>query len=94
MPKEDEASIRTALNELQQPHIEEVDAFHEVERWRDQLLRDDYDLLDELVNRFVNVDRQHVRQLIRNARKEQKQNKPPKSARLLFKYLIDIQGDY
>jgi len=89
MPKE----IRTALNELQQPHIEEVDAFHEVERWRDQLLRDDYDLLDELVNRFVNVDRQHVRQLIRNARKEQKQNKPPKSAKLLFKYLTEVQSN-
>jgi len=93
MPKEDEASIRTALNELQQPHIEEVDAFHEVERWRDQLLHDDYDLLDELVNRFVNVDRQHVRQLIRNARKEQKQNKPPKSAKLLFKYLTEVQSN-
>ncbi|MBL1431854.1 MAG: DUF615 domain-containing protein, partial [Gammaproteobacteria bacterium] len=30
-------------------------------------------------------------QLIRNAKKEQESNKPPKSARLLFKYLSDCQ---
>jgi ribosome-associated protein len=93
MPKEDEASIRKALNNVQQPHRDEVKAFHEVEQWRDQLLQGDQVLLDGLVNKFVNVDRQYIRQLIRNAKKEQEQNKPLKSARLLFKYLTEIQGD-
>ena len=90
MVKEDEASIRSALYKLQQPNRDEVNAFREVEQWRDQLLRDDYDLLDELTNRFTNFDRQHIRQLIRNAKKEQELNKPPKSARLLFKYLTEM----
>ena len=92
MPKEDEASIRKALNEIQQPHKDEVNAFHEVEQWRDQLLQGDQVLLDDLVNKFVYFDRQHIRQLIRNAKKEQEQNRPPKSARLLFKYLTEMQG--
>jgi len=91
MPKEDEASIRTALNELQQPHKDEVDALHEIERWRDQLLLGDQGLLNELATRFVNFDRQHITQLIRNATREQEQKKSPKSARLLFKYLIRVQ---
>ncbi len=91
MPKENEASIRTALNELQQSHKEEVDAFHEVERWRDQLLLGDQDLLNELATRFMNFDRQHITQLIRNATREQEQKKSPNSARLLFKYLIRVQ---
>jgi len=93
MVNEDEASILTALNELQQPHKEEVDALHEVERWRYQLLGGDYDLLDELTKRFINFDHKHIRQLIRNTKKEQELNKPQKSARLLFKYLIKMRAD-
>ncbi len=92
MPKEDETSIRTMLHKLQQPHKGEVKVFHEVEQWRDELLHGDQALLDELTNRFINFDRQHVRQLIRNAKKEQEKNKPPKSARLLFKYLTEMQS--
>jgi len=90
MPKEDEASIRTMLHKLQQPHKDEVKAFRELEQWRDQLLQDDQDLLNELANKFVNFDRQHIRQLIRNAKKEQEKNKPAKSARLIFKYLTEM----
>jgi len=93
MPKEDEASIRTMLHKLQQPHKDEVKAFHELEQWRDQLLLGDQDFLNELANKFVNFDRQHVRQLIRNAKREQEKNKPPKSARLLFKYLTEMQSN-
>ncbi len=91
MQKEDEASIRTMLHKLQQPHKGEVKAFHQLEQWRDQLLQGDQILLDELVNKFINFDRQYIRQLIRNAKKEQDMSKPPKSARLLFKYLTEIQ---
>ena len=61
-------------------------AFHELEQWRDKLLTDDQ-ALTELMNTFPNIDRQHIRQLIRAARKEQSQNKPPAAARSLFKYL-------
>lgn len=93
MPKEDAESIRTVLHKLQQPHKDEVKAFHELEQWRDQLLLGDQDLLNELANKFVNFDRQYVRQLIRNAKKEQEKNKPPKSARLLFKYLTEMQSN-
>jgi len=91
LQKEDEASIRTMLHKLQQPHKGKVKAFHQLEQWRDQLLQGDQILLDELVNKFTNFDRQHIRQLIRNAKKEQDMSKPPKSARLLFKYLTEIQ---
>ncbi len=93
MPKEDVASIRTMLHKLQQPHKDDVKAFHQLEQWRDQLLLGDQDLLNELASKFVNFDRQHVRQLIRNAKKEQEKNKPPKSARLLFKYLTEMQSN-
>ncbi|MCZ6805261.1 MAG: DUF615 domain-containing protein [Proteobacteria bacterium] len=93
MPYEDEASIRVALDKLHQPHEDAVNKFHELEEWRDRLLRGDQVLLDELANKYANFERQYVSQLIRNAKKEQERNKPPKSARLLFKYLTEMQGD-
>ena len=35
-------------------------------------------------------DRQQLRSLIRNAKKEKEGNKPPKSARLIFQYLREL----
>ena len=91
MPSEDEALIRKALDKLQQPHRDEVNAFHVLEEWRERLLKSDQALLDELALKFDGFERQYVGQLIRNAKKEETQNKPPKSARLLFKYLSELK---
>ena len=90
MLSEADAALVTAELEAQmQPHRKEVQAFQEVERWRDALLAGDDAQLDELVNHFA-ADRQRLRQLVRNAQKEREANKPPKSARLLFKYLAAL----
>ena len=91
MPNEDEAAIRKALDELQRPHKNEVNTFHILEEWRDRLLKGDQSFLDELASKFDKFERQYVGQLIRNAKKEQMLNKPPKSARLLFKYISELQ---
>jgi ribosome-associated protein len=39
------------------------------------------------------LDRQHVRQLIRTAHKEAANAKPPKAARELFRYLREVIAD-
>ena len=93
MQEEDEVAIRTAMEKLRKPHKQEVEQFHEIEQWRDALLEGNQDLANELANKFENFERQHVNQLIRNAKKEQANNKPPKSARLLFKYLSELQSE-
>jgi len=85
-------AIRMSLESLSRPHREEVQALHEVEQWRDGLIGSDEHLLETLANRFDDFDFQRVRQLIRNARKEQQREKPPKSARALFKYLSDLRS--
>jgi ribosome-associated protein len=92
MQEEDEVAIRTALEKLRKPHKQEVEQFHEVEQWRDLLLQGDQALFNDLAEKFEDFERQRVNQLIRNAKKEQANNKPPKSARLLFKYLAELQG--
>ncbi len=90
---EDVESILTALKKSKQPHTDEVNQFHEIEQWRDQLLEGDQNLLNELANKFEQFERQYVSQLIRNAKKERERNKPPKSPRLLFKYLTTLTQD-
>ena len=43
-----------------------------------------------MLNLSPNADRQQLRSLVRNAKKEQEGNKPPKSARQIFQYLREL----
>ncbi|MRT27449.1 MULTISPECIES: ribosome biogenesis factor YjgA [Herbaspirillum] len=70
----------------------ETAAMHALERRREKLLADDQ-ALTELLNRHPEVDVQHMRTLIRNARKEQAENKPPKAYREIFQILKQLQAD-
>lgn len=90
MQEEDVEAIQLQLNVLAQPIQQANDEFHQLEAWRDQLIGGDNELINTLVDE-INADRQHLRQLIRNANKEAQQNKPPKASRLLFKYLKELQ---
>jgi ribosome-associated protein len=83
----DYETIQANLDKLRQAHNGKVKEFHQLEQWRDELLADNKDIMNVLVANFTDFDIQYVRQLVRNAQKEAKQNKAPKSARLLFKYL-------
>lgn len=69
-----------------------IQHFHKLEQWRDRLLESD-DQLEPFVEAYPDADRQHLRQLLRNARKEAEQNKPPASARKLFKYIRELDGE-
>jgi ribosome-associated protein len=88
--EEDIAAIRAALTCAQRPHTEEVATLHETENWRDTLLSADDDQLTAFVERYPECDRTHLRQLVRNAKKERDLDKPPKSARQLFRYLRQL----
>ncbi len=88
----DVEAIYRALHELSLPHKKEVQTMHEVERWRDTLIAGDDALINDLVHRYVNADRQQLRQLVRNARREQQHNSPPKSSRALYQYLMGLQS--
>ncbi len=87
LENEDVPAIENALDKIAQPHQQEARVFKQLEAWRDRLMGGDEQLQQELCEQFALLDRQYLRQLLRNAHKEREQNKPPKSARLLFKYL-------
>jgi len=67
----------------------ETAALHALERRRDKLLADD-NALTALLEEHPQLDAQQLRTLIRNARKEQAENKPPKAYREIFQILKDL----
>ncbi len=91
MREEDSDAIQQALDSLTKPKRETVRLFHQLEEWRDKLLAGDDQLISQLVDE-LNADRQHLRQLVRNANREREQEKPPRAARNLFQYLQELQA--
>jgi len=88
----DSASVEKKLAIIKHKHDTNTVAFRRIEQWRDRLLANDKTALTEIINIHPDIDRQHINQLVRQALREQKQDKPPASARKLFKYLRDIEG--
>jgi ribosome-associated protein len=91
MQQEDIDAIKLELQRQKAPSKAQTAELHQLEQWRDRLIAGDDELLTELIDQFPIIDRQHIRQLTRNAAQEAKREKPPKSARLLFKYLSEIK---
>jgi ribosome-associated protein len=65
--------------------------FHALERWRARLLEDD-GALAEWLALHPQTDVQQMRQLVRNARREAAEGKPPKSSRALFRLLREMSA--
>ncbi|RBP50809.1 ribosome biogenesis factor YjgA [Arenicella xantha] len=91
MQYEDVDAIQLELARQKQPTKQQTAELHQLEQWRDRLIGGDEQLLTELIDQYPVIDRQHIRQLVRNAGAELKRNTTPKSARLLFKYLSEIK---
>ena len=92
MEEEDVEAIEAEVKRQNLPDKQAIEAFHQLEQWRDALIAGDKQLMNELFQQFSNIDRQYINQLIRNSAKEAKQNKPPKSSRALFQYLKELSA--
>jgi len=83
--------IESALESIRQAARANSQTLHLVEQWRDRLLgqEETKGSLTAFLDKYPHADRQQLRQLQRNAMQEKERNKPPKSARLLFKVVRD-----
>ena len=79
--------LAEALQSLEQQDRRQAQHEQRLTRWRDRLLDEGDSAFEDLLQTYPNLDRQHIRQLIRNARQEAKRDKPPASARALLRYL-------
>jgi ribosome-associated protein len=89
--EEDFAAVRAELGENREKQRQETAAMHRLESMRDRLIAEDENALSELITEHPQVDRQHLRSLVRQARVEKDTpNKPPKAYREIFQLLKDL----
>jgi len=88
---EELAAIQRTLDSWKGLSKADTAAMHALERGREKLLAND-NALTELMAEHPDLDVQHMRTLIRNARKEQAENKPPKAYREIFQILKQLQA--
>lgn len=90
MRREDDETldaIRRALEHDREEARRDTAVLHRLEAWRDRLLAEGDPALAELLQAHPHPDRQHLRQLVRNAKEERLKNKPPQAYRELFREL-------
>lgn len=78
------------IMEREQKAAENMHARHHIlERWRDGLVNNDSNTLEEIFTEYPSTDRQELRALMRSAMKEKSQGKKNDQQRKLFRYLRD-----
>ena len=87
----DPAPIRARLEAIEGSSAEAIARHKRLEQLRSRLLADDAALTD-LVAARPGADAQALRTLIRNARREQKEGRPPRAFRELFRTLKSLEA--
>ena len=87
----DPAAIRSRLAEIEGHGARATARHRRLEAWRERLMADD-GALTEFAAEHPGADLQALRALIRNSRKEQKEGKPPRAHRELFRVLKAIES--
>ena len=83
-------TLRHALEHDKADARRETAALHRVEAWRERLIDEGDAALAELIATHTTADRQHLRQLARNAKDERLHNKPLHAYRELFRELREL----
>ena len=91
LTEEETAIIQKTVDGWRGTSKAEAAALHAIERQRERLLADDNALTD-LCAQHPTLNVQQLRTLIRNARKEQADNKPPKAYREIFQILKSLRA--
>lgn len=82
--------IRKAINEFDLRHKRSDVAAMKLELVRDAMLKKGDQAINDFIDDYPNAERQKLRQLIRQANKEAKLEKPAKASKELFQYLKEI----
>lgn len=82
--------IQEALDKIENKHNQQQAMLHKLEHLRDDLVEQGDDILVRFFDDYPQADRQHLRNLVRAAKKEKELNKPPKAYREIFQYLKEL----
>jgi ribosome-associated protein len=89
----DAAPIEEALGNQHVARRRDADAFHQLEQLREDILALGPEGVELAMNRFPAADRQQLRQLVLQHRREVERQKPPAASRKLFRYLRELQDN-
>lgn len=81
------AEVRAYIDDHHSQKVAENRRFHEIEQWRDRLIKEGDAGLEVLFSTYEHLDRQHLRQLVRDASREMESGKPAGAARKLYRHL-------
>lgn len=87
MRTRDAKPLQEALDRVKGLDAQSKAAFHQLEQWRNQIVEQQDDAINTFIEKCPQADRQRLRQLARQARKEMEKQGAPKAKRELFKYL-------
>ena len=90
MRRLDRDAVREAIDRVTGESHAAVAAMHRAEKLREAMLAGD-EALTGYASLHPQADIQRIRQLVRAARREAADGKPPKSARLLYKALYELE---
>lgn len=87
----DPAPVRAAVENRRHQQATNTREFQLIEELREALISEGDSALATVLEHFPTADRQHIRKLARQARKERELNQPPRAARRLFRDLRELQ---
>jgi ribosome-associated protein len=86
----DPEPIQNALENIRHGDHQKKMAFKKIEKWRDELKQGNQALIEEILNKCPEAERQCLTQLARNAHHEYEAKKGVKASRTLFRYLKQV----
>ncbi|MCE0494047.1 ribosome biogenesis factor YjgA [Vibrio salinus] len=89
----DPEPIQAALDKLRNKHSQATAVLHKLETLRDKIIEEGDPAIEEVLELYPTADRQRLRQLARQAKKEQQSSKPPKASREIFQTLKDLETE-
>jgi ribosome-associated protein len=92
MREVDPEPIRKAVEDISRGRLQDAGEFKELERWRDGLVGGNTRIIEEIVNKFPDANRQELSRLALSAAREREGNKPPKASRALFRLLRGLKS--
>lgn len=87
----DPGPVRAAVEARRHQQATNDLEFHLLEELREALISEGDSALATVLEHFPTADRQHIRKLARQARKERELNQPARAARRLFRDLRELQ---
>lgn len=93
MRKHNVASIQEILYNTEQSNRKISRSIREIEKWRDNLMAGNDAVMKEIIGKCPDADLQCISELVQKAEAEKEAGKPPRAARMLFRYLKNIHDE-